>query len=159
MQRGTVGLVAVLGALSLVLTTAGAASAATTWASGAYTIADVEEENLIEAGWPSMSDARDCLYPNACPELENVAYKNVDISGAMQDYEDYAYFIVRNGLTSRTTLWIVCSYDGGGAILDCWFDDERSWGLMGYLSSEARELRLVPVHSAPNEYHLSVYVD
>lgn len=159
MRRGTVVTISVLGALSLVLTTAGASSAASAWVSGAFTIADVQEENLIEAGWPSYSDARDCLYPNSCPNLEGIAYEDVDISAEMQNYEDYAYFVVRNGLVSRTTLWIVCSYDGGGALLDCWFDDERSWGLMGYMSQDARELRLVPVHSAPNEYHLSVYVD
>lgn len=132
--------------------------AATSWASGAWETADVRTSNVIPAGWPDYGSAKDCIFKGQCPNLEDTAYKDVDISDAMQDWEDGATFHVTNGLVSVTTLWLVCSYNADGKALECWFDNERDWGLRGDLSKDARELRLFPVHSAPNEYELRLWV-
>jgi hypothetical protein len=157
MRRGKQATAAVTTVL-LVTFTAGGASAVTFVASGAFEVADVEVNNLIPAGFPSVWEARECAYQGSCPALEDVAFRDVDISDAMRDYEDSAYFTVVNGMVSMTTLWYVCSYDANGDPLDCWRDRETSWGLTGDLSEDARELRLMPIQSAGNEFHLDVYV-
>lgn len=158
MRRGTVEAMAIFGALMLLTFTAGGSFAATALASGGLDMADMEEDNVIPAGWPSYSEAKQCIFKGSCPELEGKAYADVDISTEMQAYQDGAVFYVSNAILSPTTLWFVCSYNEDGRALDCWYDQERSWGLRGELSSDARELRLMPVQSAPNEYHLDLYV-
>jgi hypothetical protein len=144
--------------LALVTFTAGGASAVTFAASAAFTAAEQDQDGVLPAGWPSYVEARDCIRQGQCEHLEDVAFAHVDISAEMQHYTDIAYYEVSNGLVSTTTLWMVCSYDGQATLLDCWYDDRRSWGMSGELSQEARELRLFPIQSAPNEYHFSLYV-
>jgi hypothetical protein len=147
-------------ALASIVAPAMAASATcpTCLASGYVEKTDIDEDKLIPGAWPTQEDAKRCIFKGSCPHLEDVMYKDVDISDQMQDYEEGAGFHVFNQLVSTTTLWFVCSYDGDGNALKCWYDRDRSWGLSGDLSPDARELRLMPVQSAPNEYRLDVYV-
>lgn len=158
MRRSKGSVVAIVGALVLGTFPAIGSLGATSLATSAVQIADVEEENVIAAGWPSHQEAKQCVYKGSCPGLEGVAYADVDISDAMLDADDGATFHVANTIVSSTTMWLVCSYDGAGTALDCWFDGEPSWGARGELSSDARELRLLPIQSAPNEYHLQLWV-
>lgn len=158
MRSGLKRTFALLGTLLLVTLSAGASSAVTTTTSLAYEEADVVSNDLIPAGWASYSDARDCVWDD-CQDLENVAFVNVDISQAMASYEDYAQFYVINGFVAQTTLWMVCSYDADGIPVNCWYDEEPGWGLVGELSPDAHTLRLFPVQSVSNEYHLYIYVE
>lgn len=137
--------------------TGGGASASLATTSGVFEVADADQDKVIPASWPTHSDARQCIFKGSCPHLEDVAYADVDISKAMQDHEEYAYFSVTNGLLGPTTMWLVCSYDGDGQAIECWFDDERGWGVKGELTQDARELRLMPIQSSPAEYHLKVW--
>lgn len=119
-----------------------------------------DEDKVIPVSFPSFSEARDCLHhQNSCSELEDVAYKDVDISDEMESYENSASFDVFNRQLSHTTLWVVCSYDESGSALDCWWDDRRDFGLEGELGPDARELRLVAVHSPVTEYRLDLQVN
>lgn len=116
-------------------------------------------DGYLPAGWPNFDSAEYCVFQDSCIELEGEAFADVDISAAMANYEDSATFWVTNSLVDRTTLWFVCSYDADGRALQCFYDDERDWGMMGNLGPDARELRLFPVHSSPNSYHLDLDVD
>lgn len=120
-----------------------------------------EYAGTIPTGWPSWYYAakNDCIPQDGCPHLEGVMYDDVDISEPMEAYETEAEFTVGNGITSLTTVWMVCSYDGSGETIHCYNDDEWNWGLSGELSADARELRLFPSKSASNTYHLDVFVD
>lgn len=158
MRRCTRRFLAVLSAFVFVLMSAGPGVAVTTTTSGAYTTADVDSSKVIPAGWPTYEDATSCVW-NPCDHLRDRAYVDVDISDAMADYEDYAEFYVVNGFVSQTTYWFVCSYDSSWTPIDCWYDDERSWGMMGELSPDAHELRVFPIQTAASEYHLYVYVE
>lgn len=158
MRRRTRRIFALVSAAVLATMSAASGMALTTTTSGAYSAADVDSSKVIPAGWPSYQDATDCVW-NPCDHLKDRAFVDVDISNAMADYEDSAHFYVVNGFVSQTTYWFVCSYDADGFPLDCWYDGERSWGMMGELSPDAHELRVFPIQSAASEYHLYVYVD
>lgn len=121
-------------------------------------VEDRDEEDIIPAAWPTHDDARECIFKGSCPHLEDIAYVDVDISDQMESATDGARFSVNNELVGPITMWLVCSYDGSGQALDCWFDDERGWGADGDLSNEARELRLFPVQSGPAEYDVRITV-
>lgn len=157
MRRGPAKLAAVTCVLFLATFTAGASSTAAVSVWSAMDMATVDTSNVIPAGWPSHYEAKQCAWKGSCPELAGTAFADVDISDAMADYEDGAVFEVSNGVANPLTGWYVCSFDDSGTILDCW-RGSGSWGMRGELSSDARELRLLPLHSAANEYHLRMYV-
>lgn len=153
----------VLGAITLLTLPAISSQAGTGLTSIVHEVADIEEENVIPLGWPSWYEAEECIAIGSCPHLEGQAFAHVNFSEVMKDYdpeEDTAKFVLYNTmLSARTTLWFACSYAGDGTVLDCWYDEHRAWGLSGELSQDARELRLFPIQSAPNEYYLDVWVD
>lgn len=126
-----------------------------------HEVLDFDEDKLIPVGWSSTYEAEECIYKGSCPNLEGVAFAHVDISEAMENYEDQADFALYNAqMTSRTTLWMVCTYDDAGWALDCMYDDpHRAWGYMADLDEDVRELRLFPIQSMHNEYWLELWVD
>jgi len=84
---------------------------------------------------------------------------NVDLiraTTALASGNVQAVFEVTNGVVTPLASWFVCSFDDTGRILDCW-RGSGSGGLRGELSEDARELRLMPLRSAVNEYHLRLY--
>jgi hypothetical protein len=157
MRRGPVRFTAVVVALFVATLTAGATTtAASVSAWSTLETASVNEDNVIPAGWPSYYQAKQCAWQGSCPELEDVAFHDVDISDTMEGYENGTVFEVTNGVVTPIASWFVCSFDDTGRILDCW-RGSGSGGLRGELSEDARELRLMPLRSAVNEYHLRLY--
>lgn len=152
------GLVAVALALVMLVLPATTALAQTELISGVWTLADRNPDRIIPASFPTYREASECVFDD-CENREDVMFVNVDISDAMEDYEDYADFYVVNGFVSTTTYWFVCSYDDSGSPIDCFYDEERSWGMQRELSSDARELRLFPIQSPATEYYLYTYVE
>lgn len=159
MRRGFDWSLAVLGGLALLVSMAGGSLALTQTASGVYEYTDVNQDRTIPVGWPSYKKAGDCVARDSCPHLEGVAFKTVNISKAMQDYETEAQFTVFNGLISQTTYWFAVAYDSHGDYTNWWYDDEASWGLMGELGPDAREIRFFPVQAAPTKFYFSLYVN
>lgn len=126
-----------------------------------WNLVDTDEDKVIPVSSPSFDQMRSCMWSlDRCSEREDIMFKDVDISEEMENYESDAYFVLRNALVSTTTLWFVCSFDAAGETLDCWFDDERSWGLWGEdVSPDADTLRIAPIQSPATEYSLDLYVD
>lgn len=155
-----------IAALTLTMTVAPAAPAAATCPTCAPTdivwnLLDTDEDRVIPVSSPSFDDVRPCMRSlDRCSVREDVMFKDVDISEQMENYESDAYFVLRNSLVSTTTFWFVCSFGPSGDMaLDCWFDEERSWGLWGEnIDPDADTLRIAPIQSPATEYTLDLYV-
>lgn len=118
-----------------------------------------DPDKIIPVSWPSESLATNCAYhQSACPLLEDIAYKDIDVSDELEDYEEWAYFRVGNKLPG-TTLWFACAYDGEGEPTQCYYDDffQRNWPLYGDLSPDVVELRIFPIQSPATYYLVDVF--
>lgn len=163
MALRTVSAIATVAALLLVSVPPTAAGQCPTCIAGdtVRQIRDTEEDQVIPVGWYSYQLAKDCVEQGSCPHLEDVAFKDVDISEEMESYEDGASFELAGSLGLPTgdivRLWLVCSYDAAGELEDCFFDQLRGWGLSRSLGPDARELRIFVIDDMAVEYHLTVH--
>lgn len=122
--------------------------------------ADKNEEKIIPLGWPTFSDARQCMWKGACPNLAGVAYADVDISDEMESYESYAQMRVKDETPSPTTLWAICGYDEEDVATACWWQERRGHPFFtDDIPGDTVELRLLPVQTTMAEYSVEIYVD
>lgn len=128
---------------------------------GAENVADGDPQSgVLPAGSPNFDLAELCVPYDACPEMEGVTYAHVDISQQMEQAtdDDDPRFWLDDSVVDETALWLVCTYDGDGRALDCYYDDERGWGFNHGVGTDVRELRLFPIHSAATGWQLTIQV-